>query len=61
MLFFEYSIRRQSSLISPEEEPVTTGSSASGETKGFGTSKTFIGLITVREFDAIDAIDGIAF
>jgi len=44
MLFFEYSIHRQSSQVLPAEASITEDSCS---TKGFGTSKTFYGLLLV--------------
>ena len=45
MLFFESSIRRHSSQISPAK---ISDADQLGLTKGFGTSRTFLGLLTVR-------------
>ena len=43
MLYFEYSIRHQSSQISP----VSADEEEQSNTHGFGTSNTFLALLTV--------------
>ena len=48
MVYFEYSIRRQSSQISLAKGAKQGEEEEDQVAPGFGDSKTFIGLLTVR-------------